>query len=126
MNKIQKRFIMFIFGCILTRALLVALAYNLDKTKLKIMGIIAIIPALGWLYLYFTGSRKTGLETQGGEIWWDKLRPIHAILYLIFAYLAIINNEYAWIPLLVDVMFGFTVFLIYHGIEKNYSKLGFL
>jgi len=42
------------------------------------------------------------------------LRPIHALLYLLFSYNAIIGNKDAWIYLFIDALFGLTSFLIYH------------
>ena len=60
MNTIQKRFLLFLFGCIGTRTLFVFLAKNASKTYLHYMGYLSILPAIGFFYLFFTGSRKTG------------------------------------------------------------------
>jgi len=123
MNNIQKRFILFLFGCIGTRSLLVYFAKTSNKTFLMYMGYLALIPAIGFFYLYFTGSRKTGAEVFGDKIWWNNLRPIHGLLYSLFAYNAIIGNINAWIYLLFDVLFGFTSFLIFHYNNGDFKKL---
>jgi len=123
MNNIQKRFLLFLFGCIGTRSLLVYIAKTTNKTLLMFLGYLALLPAIGFFYLYFSGKRKTGPEVFGDKIWWNNLRPIHGILYSLFAYNAIIGNSNAWIYLLVDVIFGLTSFLIYHYYNGDFYKL---
>ena len=123
MNNIQKRFLLFLFGCIGTRSLFVVAAKNVDTQYLKYMGYIALLPAIGFIYIYLTGSRKTGGETFGDKIWWNKLRPLHSLLYFLFAYNAITGNKSAWLFLLVDVLFGLISFLIFHYINGDFSKL---
>jgi uncharacterized membrane protein len=63
--------------------------------------------------------RKTGLEVFGDRIWWNFLRPIHAILYFLFAYNAINSNRKSWVYLFMDVLIGLNSFLIYHIALKN-------
>ena len=69
MNNIQKRFILFLIGCIGVRSLLVYLAKTSNQTFLMYMGLIGLIPAIGFFYLFLTGSRKTGAEVFGDKIW---------------------------------------------------------
>jgi len=123
MNNIQKRFLLFLFGCIGTRSLFVVLAKKANIEYLKYMGYLALLPAIGFIYIYLTGSRKTGAEVFGEKIWWNDLRPIHSFLYFLFAYNAIIGNKNAWIYLLVDVLFGLLSFLIFHYRNGDFSKL---
>jgi hypothetical protein len=80
------------------------------------MGYLLLLPAFGFFYIFFTNSRKTGPEVFGDKIWWNNLRPIHGLLYLLFSYNAITGNKNAWIYLLVDVLFGLIVFLAHHFI----------
>lgn len=123
MNTIQKRFILFLFGCIGTRTLLVYLSKTTNKTFLMYLGYLALLPSIGFFYLFFTGSRKIGAEVFGDKIWWNNLRPIHGLLYGLFAYNAIIGNQHAWIYLLFDVLFGVTSFLIFHYYNGDFNKL---
>jgi hypothetical protein len=123
MNDIQKRFLLFLIGCIGTRALFVYIAKNIDVKYLPLLGYLALLPAIGFLYIYFTGSRKTGGEVFGEKIWWNDLRPIHSLIYFLFAYNAIIGNNKAWIYLLVDVIFGLISFLIFHLKNGDFKKL---
>jgi hypothetical protein len=118
MNKIQKRFLLFLIGCIGTRLLLVYISKNLSIKMLKYMGYLLLLPAFGFMYIYLTGIRKTGAEVFGDKIWWNELRPFHGLLYLLFSYHAINGNKNAWIYLFIDVLFGLTSFLIYHFMLK--------
>ncbi len=123
MNNIQKRFLLFLIGCIGTRLLLVYIAKNINTTLLKYMGYLLLIPALGFFYIYLTNSRKTGAEVFGNKIWWNHLRPVHGLFYLLFAYNAIHGNKNAWIYLLIDVIFGLSAFLIHHFINGSFNQL---
>ena len=73
--------------------------------------------------IFLTGSRKTGAEVFGDKIWWNNLRPIHAILYTLFAYNAINKNRKAWIYLFIDVIIGLISFIGYHYMEGNFTKV---
>ena len=123
MNTTQKRFLLFLIGCIGTRTLLVYLAKNVNKTNLKYIGYLSLLPAIGFFYLFFTGSRKTGAEVFGDKIWWTNLRPVHGLMYLLFSYNAINGNPNAWIYLLVDVIIGLISFLGFHYYNNDFTKL---
>ena len=114
MNNIQLRFLLFLCGCIVTRFLFVIIAKYINKKYLPYLGIIALIPAIGFIIIYLGDFRKTGAEVFGKQIWWNNLRPIHAVLYILFALLALKKNKYSWIPLLIDVIIGLISFLLYH------------
>jgi len=123
MNDIQKRFLLFLIGCIGTRSLFVLIAKNAGPKYLPLLGYLALLPAIGFIYIYLTGSRKTGAEVFGEKIWWNDLRPLHSLLYFLFAYNAIIGNTKAWIYLLIDVVFGLVSFLIFHFKNGDFKKL---
>ena len=123
MNDIQIRFAAFTL-CIITRASFAYIANTSNLSFLKIMGYIALIPASTMLYIYITGSRKTGAEVLGGQIWWNSLRPVHALCYYLFALFAIKGySKIAWKFLLLDVIIGLSAFLTYHYTNGNFSKL---
>ena len=123
MNSIQKRFLYFLLMCISIRIAFALLAYFIPEKYLPYLGYIALVPAIGFLVIFIGGFRKTGLEVQGSNIWWNSLRPVHSALYFTFAYLAINKNKKSWIILMLDVIIGLISFLTYHGINNNFSKL---
>jgi len=123
MNAIQIRFLLFLFGCIGSRLLFTGISAMASGWFLQLLGIIAMIPVLGWFYIIFIGERDTGVEVMGGKIWWKNLRPIHMLLWFMFAWLAIQKNRQAWMVLLVDTLFGLGAFLVHHGSQGNFKKL---
>ena len=123
MNDLQKRFLLFLIGCIGTRILFVLISKYIPNNYLPYPGYLALLPMIGFSYIWITNSRKTGPEVMGDKIWWNNLRPVHALLYGLFAYNAINKNENAWIYLLIDVIIGFVSFLSYHLVEGNFTKL---
>ena len=103
MDNLKKRFLLFLIGCIGSRSLLVVIAKNIQLKYLKYMGYLALIISFSFMYIFLTGSRETGVEVFGEKIWWNNLRPLHSLLYFLFAYNAIIGNRNAWMYLLIDV-----------------------
>jgi len=123
MKDIQKRFLLFLLLCIPIRIIFVLVAKTINKKYLPYGGYIGLIISIGFAYIYIFNKRKTGNETFGKKIWWNSLRPIHSLIYLIFAYLAINKKKTAYIPLLFDVIIGLISFLIYHYSIGSFVKL---
>ena len=123
MNSIQSRFILFLFGCIGMRLLFVIIAKNISIKYLYYLGYLSLLIPIGLMYIYLTGSRQTGAEVFGDKIWWNNLRPLHVLLYALFAYNAIKGNPNSWIFLFLDVIIGLISFLIYHYINGDFRKL---
>lgn len=123
MNNIQKRFILFLVGCIGFRLFITYLAKISNKQFLRYMGYVSVLIGIGFLAIYFAGLRKTGHETFGDKIWWNNLRPVHGILYLLFAYNAIIGNRNAWVFLAVDIVLGLISFLWFHKWNGDFNRL---
>jgi len=111
MDNSTKRTLLFLVGCIGSRTLLAYLAKTVSLSWLNIMGYLALIPAMGFLVIYVFGLRKTGPEVFGEQIWWNHLRPVHSLLYFVFAYHAIHRKSYAWVFLAADVVIGLLVWL---------------
>lgn len=114
LTNMEKRIFLFLVGCIGLRSLFVYLAKTLDPKYLPMMGALALIPAIGFSYLFIAGKRKTGAEVFGEKIWWNGLRPVHALLYFAFAAAAITKKSWSWVFLLVDVVIGLSAFIAYH------------
>ena len=122
LTSIQKRFLLFLGGCIPIRLLFVFVAWSISIKYLPLLGYIALLPAIGFLYLFVSGKRQTGLETQGQPIWWVNFRPIHGILYLLFFIYAIKGIRKSYLFLLIDVLIGLLLFLWFHYNNGNFSK----
>lgn len=125
MNNITKRFCLFLIGCMGIRSLFVYISKTISLDYLPYLGYLSILPAMGFIYIYLTDSRETGAEVFGDKIWWNRIRPIHAGLYLLFAYSAIRKNQNAWIWLLLDVLLGLVGFLHHHYLAGSFSQLQF-
>ena len=114
MLSLNSRFMLFIIGCIGSRLLFTIIAKNINVKYLPYLGYLALLPAIGFSYIYITGSRDTGFEA-GGKIWWNCLRPLHSLLYFLFAYNAIQKHQdVAWKFLALDVTIGLVAFLGHH------------
>ncbi len=113
LSTFHKRMLLFWIGCIGTRSAAVWLAYS-HPTLLPYMGTLAAIIAVGFFSIYIGNLRQTGLEVFGDRIWWNHLRPIHAILYAAFAYFALTGRKRAWVFLALDVILGAAAWLHFH------------
>lgn len=120
MTPLQKRITLFLLGCIPTRLAFAAIAAYIPIEYLPYLGLVALAISIGFLYLYFTGNRTTGIETQGAPIWWMPFRIIHGLFYLLFAILAFKQVKYAYIVILIDTLIGLGLFLNHH---KSYFIL---
>lgn len=112
----------FIFGCIPIRLLIVYAVYRLSHVAIFmiIASVLATLLSMAFFILFFTKKRETGAEVCNGPIWWNNLRPFHGIAYLTFAILANIDTlvQYAYIPLLIDIVVG----IIFHINNKFTHK----
>lgn len=113
---LSKSILYFLVGCIPVRILIVAIAFYINKQYLPYLGIALLFPALGFLGLYFLNMRMTAPEA-GGKTWWSELRLIHGLLFLCASIYAIQSKSIAWIPLFMDVILGFVVFINHHKNE---------
>lgn len=110
----QKSSLLFTFGCIPARVLLVYLAYLRNTSELKWLTYfpaITLAIGIGFLILYFTGIRKSGAETFGKPIWWNKLRLYHGILFIAYSVAAINDCDFAPLILLFDLGMGIGGFI---------------
>jgi len=126
MTPMQKRFLLFLGGCIPSRLALAALAKYLPEYYLPYLGILTLSIAIGFLYLYFTGQRKSGLETQGAPIWWMKFRIVHGLMYLLFSIMAFMHIRNSYIVILVDTFIGLGLFLAHHYTAGDFTRLNII
>jgi hypothetical protein len=122
-NTIQKRFLLFLIGCIGTRLAIALYAKYASGAMLSALGYLVLLPAIGFMAIYLTGVRRTGAEVFGERIWWNNLRPLHSLLYFVFSYMAINKNRDAWLVLMADVSIGFVSFIGHHYSVGNIQKI---
>lgn len=91
--------------CILLRLFFVYLVNQLDKKSLRVVGIISLLISVGFFnsYLKFKESDR---GVFGGLIWWNQLRLVHSILYLIFGVMSIMNHKHKEFVLILDISIG--------------------
>ena len=113
--------------CMIVRGLIVVFAFLLSQdivddclTKLRIMGMTAILPALGWTFLLLMNVRSSFF---GGQVWWFWLRIVHIFLYLLFAYLAIHGVGLAWVALAADWLVGLLSFGVRYGLVGWFIRI---
>ena len=123
MKALEKRFLLFLGGCIPMRLLFVWLAKIMPLNYLPYAGALALLPAFGFFYLFLSGKRTSGLETQGAPIWWMQFRIIHGFIYLCFAYYAFQRVRFAYKFLLADVFLGLGLFLWHHYTVGSFAQL---
>jgi hypothetical protein len=115
---LQKRTLLFTL-CIITRLSISMLAKYINDKYLPYIGIITLIMGIGFIYIYLFGNKTadTQLEWTGeSKIWWHNFRPIHGLLYIIFSIMAIKKNKYSWLLILIDTIFGLSLFINQHYI----------
>lgn len=76
-----------------------------DKVaKIQLLAVFTFGVAIYWFFIHFSGLLS--------GIWWNPYRLIHAVNFLIFSALVYLKYEYAFIILLLDLIFGVTVFIL--------------
>jgi len=106
---LTKRMKLFLIGCIGVRLAISLLAKYIGEKMnwaLPYLGLIALIPVMGFIGQFLFGLRERGRGFAGGKIWWSDMRAIHGVLYLLFAMFAIRKKQFAWRVLLIDVLIG--------------------
>jgi hypothetical protein len=111
---LSKRFMLFIFGCIPIRLLCAYISKIVNEKYLPYLALLALIPMIGWLYIYFINPRDTGPEVFGDKIWWNELRIVHALNYLLFIIYALQKKSFSYLVLFFDAIVGLMGFLLFH------------
>lgn len=115
------RAFLFLFFCLGSRSLLAYLAYKYYNNIIikYFLVIFTLIVSLVWGYLYLFDTRKYAFEANG-KVWWNKLRVIHSIIYLVFAFLMINKITWAWKLLALDVIIAFFSWILYRGFNFEF------
>lgn len=113
-SNLNKRILLFLGLCIPSRALITYIAYKYLEFSSSFLIYIAYIISFAFITIYTFDLRKTGIETFNEPIWWNNLRPVHALLWFIFA----ITN--LWYILAIDTSIGIVAFIIYHTLYYKF------
>jgi hypothetical protein len=85
------------------------LSYNSNWRYILV--VFFFLASVGFTYLYITKKRKRG--AFGQKIWWDFLRPIHALLLFISGVMLTLKLKETYLLLLADALIGPVVILFY-------------
>tara|TARA_B100000902_G_scaffold369647_1_gene394054 strand:+ start:382 stop:741 length:360 start_codon:yes stop_codon:yes gene_type:complete len=118
MVSINQRMYLFLLGCIPMRICLAILPYYIDTAYLPYFGILLLIIAICFLSLYFKKLRLNAFE-GGGITWWADLRLLHGFLYLCASIYAFQEKLLSVVPLTIDVILGFLIFIYHHWFSNS-------
>jgi hypothetical protein len=91
--------------CVPARVVVGVVVWFLPERWLPLAGCIALAGVAGLLYRTFTYDEKQ-LGAFNQRVTWNTLRPLHAMIWTLFAVLALSKNPHSkWIPF-IDVGFG--------------------
>ena len=111
--------ILFLCGRLVVRSLFAALTAYCPVKYLVYIGVVTLIPIIGWLRILFVAPRETGPEVFGGKIWWQNIRIIHLVMWTIAAiFLFTKNGKAAAAMLFVDVALGLFAFVLNYSVKK--------
>lgn len=109
----KQRIILFLSICITVRLCLVLAAKFGSNHVQNLLAVFAVTASLGFMYQFFYHPTKLG--GFGGQPWWNRLRPVHAFLYMIFALIIFSGKrKWAWTILLTDVIIGLFAFIMHY------------
>ena len=102
----MKKFIPLIAVCLGLRLFLALMAkYYLDLSY-KYLIVLYLLIAGGMMNAFYMQKSCTGKAS-----WWNKIRLLHALLYVLFAVSTLQGKTYGWVFLVVDVVVGFVAFM---------------
>jgi hypothetical protein len=109
---------LFFTGCVPTRAALAYFSYLvLNDEKFYIykpyLLVTTFVIGISFMMIYAMDLRKTGIETQGGKIWWNSIRPIHSVIYIMFSIGLLYDIKDIYILLVLDLVLGIYAELFY-------------
>jgi hypothetical protein len=103
----------FWLGCVPARLVMALVLYFVPLSWLPFFGVAALFGVAGLLYRTFTYDRQqVGVFKQ--PVTWNAARPVHALIWLVFAILAISRNSCARIVPFIDVLAGICLHRVLH------------
>ena len=106
------KYALFLMLCIPTRFGIAYLSYLYSdprnrSTVSHLFALVLGVTALVWLALFLKLiSRGSGFEAPNNRIWWNYLRPVHALLYLLYILHYVTKRSNGWIFMAADPVIG--------------------
>jgi len=91
--------------CIFIRLSLVYLIYIVYKMQIRyIFALLFFALSVGAMYQYIVKTRKVGAFNN--KVWWDYLRPIHSLFFMLTSLGLLYKYKYTFVFLLMDTIIG--------------------
>lgn len=114
------RILLFIFLCFPVRILIAFFAKILQNNSIKnkylqistikyIFSLFTLIIGISFINNWFINKQVSGF---GGKVWWQNLRLIHGINFILYSILSIMNIKNAYKLLFMDVLMGLLSFIL--------------
>lgn len=105
--------------CIMIRLSLAYGVYIVYKLPIRYVFIVFyLLLSIGELYQNRVKTRKIGAFNN--KVWWDNLRPIHALLFLCTSIGLFYKYKYSYMFLLLDTFIGIVGYITNHlSLNKN-------
>ena len=103
----------FWLGCVSARLALALAVGVVPLTWLPLVGVVSLFGVAGLLYRFFTyNEQQVGAFHQ--PVTWNGARPVHALLWFVFAILALSESPSARIIPYLDLVVGIVVYILIH------------
>ena len=112
------KIIKFFTLCVITRFLFAISVFYLQKIAIMIPVLACLFFMISFMFFYrFMRYKKGDKGAFGSDIWWNNLRVVHSVMYLI-ALLFILNGytrKYTPLILTIDVVLGIIFFQVFRN-----------
>ena len=97
--------------CFAVRLALVLAASQLSPRWRRPAAVVAAAVSASFFYQYQRRLVAFESTADGKRVWWDDVRPVHGLLWALYAALAWHRKRGAWAVLAADLLFGRAVWL---------------
>ena len=112
----------FLLGCIGLRSFFTYLSSN--PKFLPYIGGFYLLFSIRILHIYIFGNERADrqLEWLGDKkIWWNQMRLVHGLIWLLFAILVFTKFNHSWIVLTVDTLIGLIVWILHTYFQISFN-----
>lgn len=99
--------------CIFVRLVLSSIVYLVYDSQLRYFFVLFYgLFSMGIFYQYIVKTRTMGAFNN--KVWWDYLRPIHALIYLSTSIGLMLKFQYTFVFLIIDAFIGSIGYYLHH------------